>query len=402
MKTKKSSRTRVVGRKVQLFAMPLPMLLAACIPQTQAAEAPAGQQARHGEPKTVTHPDLAQPIRTVQAPRPTHTVQLTPPVTSAAMNLDARIRSLGEAFPGKVGIAVRDIETGWTSHYNGTSYYPQQSVSKFWVALAAFDKADRGELDFSQSVTVGRDDLTLFHQPIRELALRPGGFSTTLNNLLFRAITESDNTANDFVMWRAGGPDSVRATIERKGITGVRFGPGERLLQAGIAGMEWKSEYSIGNAFYTARGNVPAEVRRASFNSYVADPIDGATPLGVVDALARLKKGELLSRASTDRLISIMSQTRTGPQRLKGGLAPGWSLAHKTGTGQVFGGAQAGYNDIGIVTSPDGRSYAVAVFIGHTTRPNQERMALMQNVTRAAIDYHRNLATQQQAFLQTN
>jgi beta-lactamase class A len=402
MKTDKSSYGRIGWRKVQLLALPLTMLLAACIPQTQATEAPAGQQARHGEKKPVAHPDLVQPVRTAQAPRPTHAVQLTPPVTSAAMALDAKLRSLGEAFPGKVGLAVRDIETGWTSHYNGTAYYPQQSVSKFWVALAAFDRADRGELNLSQSVTVGRDDLTLFHQPIRELALRPGGYSTTLNNLLFRAITESDNTANDFVMWRAGGPEGVRATIERKGITGVRFGPGERLLQSGIAGMEWKSEYSIGNAFYTARGNVPAEVRRASFNEYVADPIDGATPLGVVDALARLKKGELLSQASTERLISIMSQTRTGPQRLKGGLAPGWSLAHKTGTGQVFGSAQAGYNDIGIVTSPEGRSYAVAVFIGRTSTPNQERMKLMQEVTRAAIDYHRNLATQQQAFLQTN
>jgi beta-lactamase class A len=42
-----------------------------------------------------------------------------------------------------------------------------------------------------------------------------------------------------------------------------------------------------------------------------------------------------------------MANTHTGPNRLRGGLAPGWSLSHKTGTGQELGGVQAGYNDIG-------------------------------------------------------
>ena len=104
-----------------------------------------------------------------------------------------------------------------------------------------------------------------------------------------------------------------------------------------------------------------------------------------------LKKGELLSRGSTDKLLRIMSNTRTGPQRLKGGLAPGWSLAHKTGTGQVLGPVQSGYNDIGILTAPDGSSYAVAVMIRKTSTPIPARMQLMQNVTRAVVDYQRNI-----------
>ena len=57
----------------------------------------------------------------------------------------------------------------------------------------------------------------------------------------------------------------------------------------------------------------------------------------IVNALARLKRGELLSPSSTARLLSIMGNTKTGANRLKGGLKPGWSLSHKTGTGQVLG-----------------------------------------------------------------
>jgi beta-lactamase class A len=83
-----------------------------------------------------------------------------------------------------------------------------------------------------------------------------------------------------------------------------------------------------------------------------------------------------------------MGNTKTGANRLKGGLKPGWTLSHKTGTGQVFGSYQAGYNDIGIVTAPDGRSYAVAVMIKKTAAPLGARMTLMNNVVRAVIAQH--------------
>ena len=115
------------------------------------------------------------------------------------------------------------------------------------------------------------------------------------------------------------------------------------------------------------------------------------TPEGATNGLSRLQRGELLSRAPTARLLSILSQVRTGPQRLRGGLAPGWSIGHKTGSGQILNGVQAGYNDIGIITSPEGRHYAIAVLIGRTSVPNQTRMQLMQNVTRAVIAYDRAL-----------
>lgn len=356
-----------------------------------AAIAIIGVPAAQGERVEALPPTVTNAVNQAQnyvAPAP-----IVSPAMQAVQNgLDARIRSIGQQFQGDVGIAVKDLQTGYTTHYDGASHFPQQSVSKFWVALAALDKADRGELNLHAPVTVRRSDLTLFNQPIAQL-VGSNGYTTTLQNLMQRALQQSDNTANDFLLWRTGGPDAVRAFLERNGISGIRFGPGERVMQSRIAGMEWKSSY-VGQAFYAARNAVPASIRRAAFERYVSDPVDGATPLGMVEALAKLKRGELLSRASTDRVLQIMSNTRTGPRRLKGGLAPGWSLAHKTGTGQVLGSVQSGYNDIGIVTAPDGRSYAVAVLIRKTATPIPQRMAMMQSVTRAVVDYSRNMQFQ--------
>jgi beta-lactamase class A len=131
--------------------------------------------------------------------------------------------------------------------------------------------------------------------------------------------------------------------------------------------------------------------RRAAFERYLADPIDGANALGITDGLVKLRRGQLLSSVATGRLLGIMSHTKTGAQRLKGGLAPGWTLSHKTGTGQNLGGDVAGYNDVGIITCPYGHSYAVAVMIGRTRIPIPARQRLMNDVVRATIAYDASL-----------
>jgi beta-lactamase class A len=374
---------------VMVAAIAVPALHSQATPHVQAATlaSAAGQQARVPQ-----RPAPTRPQRSVQPTRPT-TVPLPAPVQVSATEraaqraLDERIQDLGRAFPGEVGIAVRDIETGYVASWNGGRLFPQQSVSKFWVSLTTLDAVDRGRLSLDRRVTLTNEDLTLFSQPIAQ-QIGSNGYTTTLRDLMTRAITRSDNTANDALLWQAGGPEAVRAFIARAGIEGVRFGPGERLLQSQIAGVRWNQAMSRRGAFETARNAVPASTRRRLFEDYIDDPMDGASPLGLTQGLAMLQRGELLSPASTRHMISTLRATRTGPNRLAGGLAPGWTIGHKTGTGQVFNGTQAGYNDIGIITSPDGRHYALAVMIGRVSVPLGVRMTLMNNVTRAAIQYH--------------
>lgn len=54
------------------------------------------------------------------------------------------IYKLGDGFDGKVGIAVHSLEEDWTAAYRGGSIFPQQSVSKLWVAIAVLDAVDKG------------------------------------------------------------------------------------------------------------------------------------------------------------------------------------------------------------------------------------------------------------------
>lgn len=320
---------------------------------------------------------VAIPVPAPRAPAPDR----------SPVGLRAQIAALVRNFPGKAGVAIRAVDEGWTVEAGARQRMPQQSVSKLWVAITLLDQRDRGRIRLDDNVTITPADLTLFHQPIAGMVARSGSYTTTVGSLMFRALTQSDNTANDRLLTLVGGPAAVRAMIEEKRLGDIRFGPGERLLQSGTAGLIWQQSYALGGGFEAARSRLSPDVRAAAFAAYVRDPVDGAAPLAIADALARLARGELLSETSTRLLLSTMSSTVTGRARLKAALPPGWQLAHKTGTGQELGRKNAGFNDVGILTAPDGRRYAIAAMIGDTDQPMRARQVLIQQAASALTGY---------------
>jgi beta-lactamase class A len=361
--------------------------LSACVgaPEPRRAEAAAAspQKPLPGRPQPTTN---TWPIRPVaNPPLPYQAVDQHEAPPPALVNV---VRNLGQSFRGKVGIAVRRIGSDWTVAWNGNALFPQQSVSKLWVSMTFLDAVDRGKLRLADTTTITRNDLTLFHQPTAALVAQNGGWTSSYSDLMRRAMTQSDNTANDTLLRAVGGPDAVRGFLARRMIKDIRFGPGERLLQSATAGMDWRQDYSIGRNFYAARAKLPMAVRVKALDNYLANPPDGAAPASIVQALAKLKQNEMLSSTSSRLLLSIMSEAKTGPQRIKGGVPPGWSYLHKTGTGQDLPPRSTGFNDIGIMTAPDGTSYAVAVMIGSTTVSIPERWALMQGVAKAVAANH--------------
>lgn len=305
-----------------------------------------------------------------------------PPAPAA---LQARLDELVAAYGEEVGVAVTDVATGWTAGVDQDRAYPQQSVSKLWVAIAVMKAADQGRLDPYGWVTLTDADRSVFFQPVA-YKIGSAGYATPISDLLRRALVESDNAANDRLMRELGGPDGVAETLTEMGLTGVKVGAYERDLQARTAGLVWQADYGIGWNFQAARAALPMPHRQAAMDAYLADPLDGSAPAEITTALAALSRGELLSKASTEHLIGLMAQARTGPRRLKGGLPAGWAIAHKTGTGQDFRGASVGINDVGLLTAPDGRVYAVAVMMRHTRQPVPARLAFMQSVTRAVAE----------------
>ena len=369
----RENRIQGVGRK-GMALLAILSLLSACV---AAERAP-----------TRTPAPAAKKALPVQKPA-TPALPVRPAVIRAPVGLENLLNDQWRVFPGRTGVAIMRIDGGeWITGKRGDELFPQQSVSKTWVALTILDLVDQGKIRLDQKIRITRDDLAVFHQPIRDRVIANGEIEVTVLSLLEQAIISSDNTANDSLLRTAGGPQAVKNFLMRKKLGAIRFGPGERVMQSAIAGLEWRQEYAIGRRFYAARGEVPLTTRKAALDRYLADPVDGASPEALVRALAKLAKGELLSPASTRLILGIMSRTSSGPNRLRAGVPAGWQFVHKTGTGQILPPVSTGYNDIGIMKAPDGTRYAVAVMMGSTTAPIPERMAFMQFVSRTVATYH--------------
>jgi beta-lactamase class A len=84
-------------------------------------------------------------------------------------------------------------------------------------------------------------------------------------------------------------------------------------------------------------------------------------------------------------LLSIMLTSLRGADRIKAGLPKGTSFAHKIGSSGTDQGLNAAYNDVGIFTLADRRSYAIAAFLTGSTAPEADRAALFAELGRLAV-----------------
>jgi len=354
-----------------------------------AKSAPAKPKATKPEQKK---PNVAKPSAstfTIPSLEDKPTNAQTNAHSAADEKLRNEIDTLWKKFPGRAGIAIytpfSDDIIGWRQ----TERFPQQSVSKMWVALTILEQEAAGKLSLDKKIRVTRDDIVVFSQPIKQYLSSQDSFEMPVRELLAHAINASDNLANSVLIRVAGGPQAINQMLDRRKVQSIRFGPGEVLLQSAIAGLEWRPEYRKGNGFKEQRSRIPMEKRRAALEKYLASPLDGAAPGTIVLVLKRF--GERAADDPGAKLLKLMAGTYTGRSRLRSGLAPGWSLAHKTGTGQVLGSISTALNDVGVMKAPDGCRYQVAVMIAETRAGREVTNGLMQNVARAVVRHHREI-----------
>jgi len=358
-----------------------------------AKTAPAKPKATKDEQKK---PKVAKPSASTftipsleDKPTSTQTNTQTNAQSAADEKLRNEIDTLWKKFPGRAGIAIYTPFSDDIIGRRQTERFPQQSVSKMWVALTILEQEAAGKLSLDKKIRVTRDDIVVFSQPIKQYLSSQDSFEMPVRELLAHAINASDNLANSVLIRVAGGPQAINQMLDRRKVQSIRFGPGEVLLQSAIAGLEWRPEYRKGNGFKEQRSRIPMEKRRAALEKYLASPLDGAAPGTIVLVLKRF--GERAADDPGAKLLKLMAGTYTGRSRLRSGLAPGWSLAHKTGTGQVLGSISTALNDVGVMKAPDGCRYQVAVMIAETRAGREVTNGLMQNVARAVVRHHREI-----------
>jgi beta-lactamase class A len=318
-----------------------------------------------------------------------------PPPPLGPATLDTRRLSQGfadlvaRARPAVLGFGVSLITLDLTWVSSVSARFPLQSVFKAFMAAAALSEVDAGRLKLSEPITLSDEDLSIGDGAINRAWPRPpGGRRMTLAavDLIALAVQRSDNTAADTIMQRIGGPAAVTAWLHGKGVSEISINRYERELQPELSGMPpFRPDWIDRRAWLEARDAVAPQAREAATARYLADPRDTATLLSSLEFLSRLAQGQLLSATSTRLLLRLMTDSETGLGRLKAGLPGGSSLAHKTGSAATDLGLTPATNDIGIVTLPSGRRFAVAAYLAGSTATETARDALIADATRLAV-----------------
>ena len=189
----------------------------------------------------------------------------------------------------------------------------------------------------------------------------PNGGEFTIRELIRLSMVESDGTASDVLMRVAEGPYEIQSYLTQIGIRGVKVVNTEKEI-----GGNWQTQY----------------------DNY-ATPVDAVELLRWLQTAGSpnqndIERGVDLSEYQT--LLKFMADSNPGARRLKGLLLPGTVVAHKTGTSGTQNGITAATNDIGIVSFPNGRRFAVAVFVSDSPADEKTREAVIAKIAKACWD----------------
>ncbi|CCW17506.1 Beta-lactamase [Sphingobium indicum BiD32] len=284
---------------------------------------------------------------------------------TAEARLIAQFQRFASLTDGTVGIVVRDLATGETLSLNGDTLFPMASAYKVAVAGRIFAMVDAGALT------------------LEERLASPAG-PVPVATLLDLMLTRSDNGATDLLVARAGGPAAVHHWVAGLGIRGLRVdsNTADLLWRAmGLTPRPGNFNRNVAAAMAADPALRERDARDIPNIAFAQDPRDTATPTAMTDLVAAIRTGKALSGRSTVALLSIMERCRTGKARLPGMLPPGTLVAHKTGSLNGTG------NDTGVITLPDGRLFAITVFVMQDHKGQATRDRIMAEAARATYDY---------------
>jgi len=264
-----------------------------------------------------------------------------PASAAFAAAVDAAAREAGGAV---VGVAAVHLESGRGRSIRGGERFQMASVFKVPVAIAVLDAVEKGALRLDEEVEIRPSDRREVGPLYDEW--KPG-MRVTVSRMLDVMLVFSDNTAADRLCALLGGPHEVEKDLAARGVKDVRISLDEKGMGAAM---------------------------KKNLAAFESGAENGASPEAMAALLARLFRGELLSRASTDRILDAMRRCTTGDRRLRAGLPKGTEVFDKTGT------VRSCSNDAGILTLPDGTHLVIAVF----TRGGRDAAARDETIARVA------------------
>jgi beta-lactamase class A len=226
----------------------------------------------------------------------------------------AGLHTAAGAWRANAGIYMRDMESGRTWEHNPDKLFPSASLIKLPIMASVMKEVKAGGVTLDAQMKLTRRERVGGSGSLKWVR---DGTTLSVMEIVYKMITESDNTATRMMIDRIGMPkiagDFRDFGLEHTNIT--------------EEGMSLKSGRVARENYTTARE--------------------------MAGLLERIYSGELVDKESSDFMLDVLKHTKSR-SRLRSGLPLGWEIGHKTGL------LRRSCHDAGIVFSPRG-DYVIVV-----------------------------------------
>jgi len=247
----------------------------------------------------------------------------------------ASLEKLSDNYSGHVAIYLKDLNSGRIWEHNPDQLFTSASLIKVPIMVSIFEKIKRGELSLDTRMKLTRRDRA---GGSGSLKWAREGTSLSVMEIVFKMITESDNTATKMLIDYAG-MDYLQQAFEDLGLVSTGISQEGMSLASG----------SVSRENYT-------------------------TAREMAGLMERIYRGQVVDAASSEFMLDVLKHNNKSHSRLRKSLPLGWELGHKTGL------LRRSCHDVGIVFSPRG-DYVIAVLTGdvpdyHSAKEFISRVAL--------------------------
>lgn len=227
------------------------------------------------------------------------------------------ITKLAKSYKGHVGIYLKDFSTEKTFEYKADKLFPSASLIKIPIMASIFQKINRGSFTLETQIKFSEKDR---RWGSGSLKWARAGTKLSVSELLYKMITQSDNTAMQILVDYVG-ISALQDEFQNFGLVYTKINQEGLSLQSGRVAKE---------NYTTARE--------------------------MANLLERIYYRELVSESASEMMLDILKHSKS-VTRLRKGIPISWEIGHKTGL------LRRSCHDVGIIFAPRG-DYLLAVLTG--------------------------------------
>ncbi|MBO2544524.1 serine hydrolase [Salegentibacter sp. BDJ18] len=186
--------------------------------------------------------------------------------------LEQKLKELTESFKGDVGVYVKNLKTGKEAAINADTIFPTASIVKVPILVKIFDKIEKGELSYKDSLVYSEDRI---YGGSGLMQFYKDSTTTDLRTLVALMISYSDNVTSLWNQELAGGGEAINELMAEFGLEHTRV-------------------------------NSRTEGRDKDWEKYGWGQ---TTPREMASILEQIRKRELVSAAASDEMYRLLGNS---------------------------------------------------------------------------------------------